>query len=180
MAVTKKPRGRGAAKASSRRKISGEEMLREMPGTKLVRFKAGTYIFREGTRSPSCFLITKGRVRILKRRSRGDEIPLAFVKPGEFLGELAMLSGEKRSASGLALTDVEAVLIGHDEFVNLLKARHLFASRLMFQLSTLLATRCQNLLRFIARQPDVLPLANKIPNVDVRAVLNRVYTLWAV
>jgi CRP-like cAMP-binding protein len=179
MAVTTKARP-SHMKPASRRKISGEEMLRELPGTKLVKFKAGTYIFREGTKSASCFLITKGKVRILKRRKSGDDLPLAFVQPGEFLGELAMLSGEKRSASGLALTDVEAVLIGHAEFIYLLKARHLFASRLLFQLSTLLATRCQNLLKFIARQPDVIPSTAKVPHVNVRAVLNRVYTLWAV
>ena len=37
------------------------------------------------------------------------------------------------------------------------------------------------LLRLIARRPEVVPQAmKKAPPIDVRAVLNRVYTLWAV
>jgi CRP-like cAMP-binding protein len=92
-----------------------------------------------------------------------------------------MLSGETRSASAVALTTVKAIVIDHAEFVALLKAQHPFASRLSLQISTLLATRCHRLLRLIARQPGIVPLSvKKIPPIDVRAVLNRVYTLWAV
>ncbi len=177
MAVEKKaPKKRATAHT-----IPPEDLLRELPGAKLITHEAGTFIFREGTKAKSCYVITQGKVRILKRSSKGEEIPLAQVKPGEFLGEMAMLSGEKRSASALALTRVKTIVIEHDEFVALLKAQHPFASRLSLQLSTLLATRCHHLLRLIARQPDVVPLGvKKAPPLDVRAVLNRVYTLWAV
>ena len=92
-----------------------------------------------------------------------------------------MLSGEKRSASAVAVTKVEAIVIEHAEFVSLLKAKNPFAGRLSLQLSTLLATRCHRLLKLIAHQPAVVPLGpSKVPAIDVRAVLNRVYTLWAV
>jgi CRP-like cAMP-binding protein len=161
--------------------ISPEELLRELPGAKLITQKAGDFIFREGTKARNCYIITQGRVQILKRSSRGESIPLGSVKSGEFLGEMAMLSGENRSASVVALTTVKAIVIDHAEFVALLKAQHPFASRLSLQLSTLLATRCHRLLRLIARQPGVVATgAKKLPPVDVRAVLNRVYTLWAV
>jgi CRP-like cAMP-binding protein len=102
------------------------------------------------------------------------------VKTGEFLGEMAMLSGARRSASAIALTRVEAIVIDHAEFIGLLKAQNPFASRLLLQLSTLLATRCHLLLRLIARQPELIPFGKSAPPLDVRAVLNRVYTLWAV
>jgi len=172
-------------KSSSKRvsapAISSEELLRELPGAKLVTFKAGTLIFREGTKATNCYIITQGKVRILKRSNKGESIPLALVKPGEFLGEMAMLSGEGRSASAVAFTGVKAIVIDHAEFVALLKAQHPFASRLSLQLSTLLATRCHRLLRLIAHQPEVVPLAmKKAPPIDVRAILNRVYSLWAV
>jgi CRP-like cAMP-binding protein len=93
---------------------------------------------------------------------------------------MAMLSGESRSASAVAQTQVKAITIDHADFVSLLKQQHPFASRLSFQLSTLLATRCHHLLRMIARQPDLIPQAKKIPPLDVHAVFNRVYSLWAV
>ena len=161
--------------------ISPEELLRELPGAKLITHDAGAVIFREGTKATSCYVITQGKVRILKKSSKGESIPLALVKPGEFLGEMAMLSGERRSASAVALTRVKAIVIEHAEFVALLKAQHPFASRLSLQISTLLATRCHRLLRLIAHQPEVVPLGGKkAPPIDVRVVLNRVYTLWAV
>jgi CRP-like cAMP-binding protein len=177
MAVAKKSRKKSALANT----VSPEELLRELPGAKNITHEAGDIIFREGSKAESCYVITHGKVQILKKTSRGEKIPLATVRPGEFLGEMAMLSGERRSASAVALTRVEAIAIEHTEFVALLKAQHPFASRLSLQLSTLLATRCHRLLRLIAHQPEVIPLRTRTaPSIDVRAVLNRVYTLWAV
>ena len=161
--------------------VSAAELLRELPGARAVDHKAGTYIFRENSRAANCYFIMQGKVRIIKKSDIGEEIPLALVKPGEFLGEMAMLSGKKRSASAFALTPVKAIVIEHDQFVALLKTQHPFATRLSHQLASLLATRCQQLLRIIGHQPDVVPLDVKIPGpVDVRAVMSRVHTLWAV
>ncbi len=177
MAVVKKSQKRGANTGT----ISSEELLREFPGAKTVTHEAGTMIFREGSKALSCYVIVKGKVQILKKTRNGENIPLAIVKPGEFLGEMAMLSGERRSASAIAKTKVEAIVIEHTEFVSLLKVQNPFAGRLSLQMSTLLATRCHLLLRLIARQSGIVPLGQKkVPALDVRAVLNRVYTLWAV
>jgi CRP-like cAMP-binding protein len=177
MAVEKKSSRKRVSAAS----VSPAELLRELPGAKLVVHEAGTTIFREGSKATNCYVITQGKVRILKRTSKGESIPLGLVKPGEFLGEMAMLSGERRSASAVAINTVKAIVIDHDQFVALLKEQHPFASRLSLQISTLLALRCHRLLRLIARRPEVVPLAmKKVPPIDVRAVLNRVYTLWAV
>jgi CRP-like cAMP-binding protein len=177
MAVRKKsPKKRSAAPS-----ISPAELLRELPGAKLVVYEPGATIFREGSKAVDCFVITAGKVRINKKTSKGESIPLGVVKPGEFLGEMAMLSGESRSASAVAINKVKAIVIEHNQFVALLKEQHPFASRLSLQISTLLALRCHRLLRLIARRPEVVPLAmKKAPPIDVRAVLNRVYTLWAV
>lgn len=163
-------------------RISSKELLKEIPGAKLVEFPANAPVFLEGTHTESCYLVVQGKVRILKKAKSGENIRLALIKPGEFLGEMAMLSGERRSASAVTETKVKAIVITHAEFVTLLKARNPFATRLSLQLSTLLATRCHHLLRMIARHPEVFPhsIVKKAPPLNVRAVLNRVYTLWAV
>jgi CRP-like cAMP-binding protein len=177
MAVAKKTPHKRVAATS----VSPAELLRELPGAKLVGFDPGGTIFREGSKATNCYVITQGKVRILKKTTKGESIPLGLVKPGEFLGEMAMLSGERRSASAVAVDAVKAIVIEHDPFVALLKDQHPFASRLSLQISTLLALRCHRLLRLIARRPEVVPMAmRKVSPIDVRAVLNRVYTLWAV
>jgi CRP-like cAMP-binding protein len=161
--------------------ISPDQVLRELPASQLVVYDAGAFIFREGTRGTDCFLITQGRVRILKRNAKGEDVPLALVKPGDFLGEMSMLSGEKRSASAVALTRVKTILIDRNGFIALLKQQHPFATRLLLQFSSLLASRCQHLLRIASRQPDVVPVdPKKVTPLDVRAVLDHVHTLWAV
>ena len=177
MVVEKKsPKKRAAAPT-----VSPDELLRELPGARLIVHEAGSIIFREGSKATNCFVITQGKVRILKRTHKGERLPLGIVKAGEFLGEMAMLSGERRSASAVAINTVKAIVIEHDQFVALLREQHPFASRLSLQISTLLALRCHRLLRLIARRPEVVPMAmRKAPPIDVRAVLNRVYTLWAV
>jgi CRP-like cAMP-binding protein len=175
-----------AAEKKSRRKrapdsISPEELLREFSGARLVTHDAGMFVFREGSKGANCFFLTQGRVRILKRSAKGEDVPLALAKPGEFLGEMSMLSGENRSASALALTRVKAIVIDHADFVALLKEQNPFATRLLLQFGTLLATRCHHLLRLIARQPDIVPFdVKKVTSHDVRAVLDHVHTLWAV
>lgn len=177
MAAAKKAR----KKASPSSTISPEELLREFPNARKASYEPGDYIFREGSKAESCYVIAQGKVQILKKTRKTGNVPLAVVKPGEFLGEMAMLSGESRSASAVALTHVEVFVIHHADFVKLLKAQNPFASHLSLQLSTLLATRCHRLLRLIARQPEIIPMGGrKAPELDVRAVLNRVYTLWAV
>jgi len=179
IAVKKAPKA--AKKSVSATTIPPEELLRELPGAKLITFEAGTVFIREGSKATNCYVVTQGKVRIHKNAGKGETIPLGLVKPGEFLGEMAMLSGERRSASAVAATRVKAIVIEHADFIALLKAQHPFASRLSLQLSTLLASRCHHLLRLIARRPEVVPQAmKKAPPIDVRAVLNRVYTLWAV
>jgi CRP-like cAMP-binding protein len=161
--------------------ISPEELIREFPRSKSVTYAPGAVIFKEGSKAQCCYLIMQGKVQILKKTQRGGNVLLAEVKVGEFLGEMAMLSGEKRSASAVALNRVKAIVVQFDEFEKLLRLQHPFAGRLSLHLSSLLAVRCHRLLRLIARQPEIVPLGGKkAPPIDVRAVLNRVYTLWAV
>jgi CRP-like cAMP-binding protein len=161
--------------------IEPDELAREFPHSKNCTWAPGAKIFKEGSKAECCYLLTQGKVQILKKMQRGENVLLAEVKAGEFLGEMAMLSGEKRSASAVALSRVKAIVVQYDEFEKLLKLQHPFAGRLSLHLSGLLATRCHRLLRLIAHQPEIVPLGGKkAPPIDVRAVLNRVYTLWAV
>jgi CRP-like cAMP-binding protein len=162
--------------------ITPEELVREMPNSKIVSYAPGEVVFREGALARDCCLIIRGRVQIIKRSHGGGDVPLAVAKAGEFLGEMAMISGEKRSASAVAVAKVEAVIIRHVDFEALLKAKHPFAARLSLQFSALLAARCQQLLELIAQQKrKASPLEDKPHKpLDVRTVFNRVYTLWAV
>jgi CRP/FNR family transcriptional regulator, cyclic AMP receptor protein len=58
----------------------------------------GTMLFRDGEPGEAMYVIKDGRVRIFKE-VRGEEKTLAYLGPGEFFGEMALLNGKPRTAS---------------------------------------------------------------------------------
>ncbi len=68
-------------------------------------FPAGTRVFHEGDSSDACYIVSDGSFRVTREHSDGRAITLATLGPGEIFGELAMLDGDRRSASAEAITD---------------------------------------------------------------------------
>ena len=68
-------------------------------------FPAGTRVFQEGDSSDACYIVREGSFRVTREHSDGRAITLATFGPGEIFGELAMLDGDKRSASAESITD---------------------------------------------------------------------------
>ena len=74
-------------------------------------FAAGEVVFREGDASDTCYVIRTGHARAVIEHPDGRSITLARFGPGDIFGELAMLSGEPRSATVEMLEDAEAIAI---------------------------------------------------------------------
>jgi CRP/FNR family cyclic AMP-dependent transcriptional regulator len=86
-------------------------------------FPAGTRVFHEGDDSDACYIVKQGSFRVTREHSDGRAITLATLGPGEIFGELAMLDGDKRSASAEALTDGDLLALPASD-VRALLARH--------------------------------------------------------
>lgn len=83
-------------------------------------YLAGEYIFYQGDPGIGLYVIREGEVKIIRSGDNSDEIDLATFSKGDFFGELALVDGERRSASALAKTDVKAAVIFKpdlDEFI---------------------------------------------------------------
>ncbi|MGD8305791.1 MAG: cyclic nucleotide-binding domain-containing protein [Ignavibacteria bacterium] len=83
-------------------------------------YLAGEYIFYQGDPGIGLYVIREGEVKIIRSSDNSDEIDLATFSKGDFFGELALVDGERRSASALAKTDVKAAVIFKpdlDEFI---------------------------------------------------------------
>jgi len=83
-------------------------------------FAADEVIVRQDAAGSSMFIIISGRVRVLLEPS-GREV--ASIDAGGFFGEMSLLTGEARSASVRAATDVNALEITADRFRQLALAR---------------------------------------------------------
>jgi CRP/FNR family transcriptional regulator len=86
-------------------------------------FPAGTRVFHEGDDSDACYIVKDGSFRVTREHSDGRAITLATLGAGEIFGELAMLDGDKRSASAEALTDGDLLALPAND-VRALLARH--------------------------------------------------------
>jgi CRP/FNR family transcriptional regulator, cyclic AMP receptor protein len=75
---------------------------------RVVRFRRGQALFTEGDRAERVFVIDRGWVMISSVASDGREIVLGLRGPGDLIGDLSALDGAPRSATALALGDVEA------------------------------------------------------------------------
>ena len=69
----------------------------------------GDEIIRQGNSGDSMYVVQGGRVEVLQHSKKGREQHLAFLDAGDFFGEMALITKNKRSAS--ALSKEECVLI---------------------------------------------------------------------
>lgn len=74
-------------------------------------YQAGEVIFRAGDSGDTCYVVRSGAVKVTRRHTDGRTITLAELRPGQIFGELAMFSGETRSATVEALQDSTAVAL---------------------------------------------------------------------
>jgi lysophospholipid hydrolase len=71
-----------------------------------VTLEAGEVLFREGDIGDSLYVVVTGRVRMLAG-TPGAESAVRDLGPGELIGEVALLTGEPRSATIAAVRDTE-------------------------------------------------------------------------
>ena len=76
-----------------------------------MNFRAGDLIFKTGEVALGLFVLLHGRVRIFSRDSFGRSTLVTEHDDGHFMAEMAQLSGKPALIDGLALTDVETLLI---------------------------------------------------------------------
>src|SRR5438270_13282702 len=84
-------------------------------------YRAGDMLARTGEPGPGLILILSGRVEVTQTHG-GQKKQIVIHEPGNFLGELAQLSGRPYLVDEQALTDVEAVTIAPDRLRALLVA----------------------------------------------------------
>lgn len=82
-------------------------------------FRPGAAVIRAGEAGESMFVVSEGLVSV-RIRAAEDEVDVARLGPGDFFGEMSVLTGEARSATIVALTDAVICEIGKDDVAELL------------------------------------------------------------
>ena len=63
------------------------------------RFKRAEVVVEQGKKSDALYIILPGRARLMSTDSRGREVILATLHPGDYIGEMSMIDDEPHSAT---------------------------------------------------------------------------------
>ncbi len=89
-----------------------DELVQRSP---VVLFAQAEPLVEQGDEGSSMFLLVRGRVEVRVTRDGVTKV-VTQLGPGDCLGEISMLTGEKRTATVAASDEVEAVEITHNAF----------------------------------------------------------------
>ena len=100
-----------------------------------IRFLArGDVLIREGDHAEFVYILKHGELSAWRERE-GRRVELGKIEPGEFVGEMAYINGEPRTANVEALTECELVEIPLGSLDRLLHARPTWAKSLLYTLA---------------------------------------------
>ncbi len=120
------PRHQGVESANDKGKVPGQKLVDELknvpfftglgakslakviPAMEQRQFAEGFTILRQGDEGDAFYILTKGEVQVWLERDGRQPVPIAKLGPNEGFGEMALLTDQPRSATVVALTDVEA------------------------------------------------------------------------
>lgn len=85
-----------------------------------VKFKRGQTVYERGDAGNALHLIGSGRIRFSVVSADGRELSVRMAKPGDIIGEIAVLDRQPRTATAVALTAVTAHSLSRTEFDRLM------------------------------------------------------------
>jgi len=118
--------------------LAPEERSLTAQKLKLCRFGRGESMIRQGAEGDSLFIIVRGQAAVRVAIDGHDATQaVAVLKDGDFFGEMGLMTGARRSATVMALTDVDCYTLDKAGFHEIVARRPGIAE----EMSDLLARR---------------------------------------
>ena len=111
--------------------LKAEEIDRIRRFGDLAHAQAGAVLAKAGEVSPGLMVILEGRARISRRDAQDESHVIVEHEPGQFIGELAQLSGRPSLVDVEALTDLEVLRIKPDRLRAVLIAEAELGEKIM-------------------------------------------------
>lgn len=112
-------------------KIEDKELEKITEISHLKKYRKDEDIFSEGEVGDALYILVSGVVKIFRTSSDGRIKTLALLQRGDFLGEMAILDREIRSANVRAVEDAEMLVINRGDFEESLTSNPRIAFRIM-------------------------------------------------
>ena len=125
-------------------------------------YAAGDTVIREGDRGESMFVVMRGRVAIEASPPQAEPVRFAELGPGEYIGEMSLMTGAPRVATVTALEETLLLEFGRDAVRGVLASNPGLVERLGEALHRRLAEREQALADTEKATPEPTDLLRKI------------------
>ncbi|MHA7872178.1 MAG: patatin-like phospholipase family protein [Hyphococcus sp.] len=126
----------------------------------------GWELFRQDTPSSALHFNLSGRLIVVRTSPEGEEQVLGYVRAGEPVGEMSLLSGEAHTASVFALRDTEILSLQRDDVEALIHDHGEFAGAL----TRIILSRSRHPgASFQQSSPRVFALIGSSPSIDINA-----------
>lgn len=101
----------------------------------------GLTLFKEGENGSYMCLIIQGKVDVYKKDQNDRKKVVASIGAGKTLGEMAIIDGEPRSASAIAIEPTTLALLTKQNFQRMVSEKPGLSTRILLQISRLLSQR---------------------------------------
>ncbi|HEY8861879.1 MAG TPA: FAD-dependent oxidoreductase [Candidatus Limnocylindria bacterium] len=108
--------------------VPSATLEREVERMKIRRFLSGQTIIREGEPADSFFILTRGAASVRQNGPQGER-EISTLKPGDFFGEIGLLSGTVRNATVRATAPSEVLELDAEGFRDLVESSQLTKDR---------------------------------------------------
>ena len=96
--------------------LSKPELTKLAEHLNVKSYAAGEVPVRQGDPGDSFYIIKSGRVDVIVEKSPGETAVVATLGPGNFFGEMSLLTGAVRTASIRMAEDAECIVIDKERF----------------------------------------------------------------
>ncbi|MDI6853455.1 MAG: cyclic nucleotide-binding domain-containing protein [Deltaproteobacteria bacterium] len=117
-----------------------------------VSVPSGTCIVRQGEPPNHFYVIKSGRLRVFRETADGIRTDLTELGPGDYFGEVALVTGQPRTASVEAVEDSHLFQVSKEEFDFVLDNNPQLARHIIQQLAHWLVTGDRRLEREVVRE----------------------------
>ncbi|WP_294772215.1 Crp/Fnr family transcriptional regulator [uncultured Rhodoferax sp.] len=126
--------------------LSNQELIRRVPlfamltpaqvdslaaNVAKLRVKRGANVVEQGKNSNALFLILAGRAHVVMADSKAREVIVATLKAGDYIGEMSLIDNEAHSATVVADTQMDVLVLGRDDFTRCVNENSAIASSVM-------------------------------------------------
>lgn len=126
--------------------LSNQELIRRVPlfamltsaqadalaaNVAKARIKRGAHVVEQGKNSNALFLILAGRAHVVMTDNKAREVIVATLKAGDYIGEMSLIDNAAHSATVVADTQMDVLVLGRDDFTRCVGENAAIASAVM-------------------------------------------------